>query len=230
MAEPTVGCRQYADRLAERGYGIAKSTVQQLEVRHGLGRRAQRVARAAALSQLVGGPSRRQPPATTCSVLPMGATDAPTTWQLLDSFYIGDLKSVGRVYQLTAVGTAAGWALVMLVVGVHDGAVTARILAEVLRRHRRMVLALRAVLTDNGPESIAKAFTALRMARRREAHGKSQVEELPGKGLGTQEPCVRVVRGSGAPARPTICGRHSARVFAGWQTSRRRSCKFDSTS
>ena len=33
---PTIGCRQYADRLAERGYVVSKTTVQKLLVDHGL--------------------------------------------------------------------------------------------------------------------------------------------------------------------------------------------------
>jgi hypothetical protein len=55
VAEPTLGCRQLSDRLAHRGYVVCKTTVQKLLVDHGLGRRAQRVARAAALAALVNG-------------------------------------------------------------------------------------------------------------------------------------------------------------------------------
>src|SRR5947209_2758985 len=43
VIEPTLGCRQYADRLAERGYTIGKTTVLKHLVDHGLGRRSQRV-------------------------------------------------------------------------------------------------------------------------------------------------------------------------------------------
>ena len=39
VVEPTIGCRQYADRLGERGFSIAASTVQRHLVAHGLGRR-----------------------------------------------------------------------------------------------------------------------------------------------------------------------------------------------
>lgn len=55
VAEPTLGCRQLGDRLADRGYVVSKTTVQKLLVDHGLGRRHQRVARAAALAALVQG-------------------------------------------------------------------------------------------------------------------------------------------------------------------------------
>ena len=50
VVEPTIGCRQYADRLDDRGFSIAKSTVQRHLVAHGLGTRAQRLARAAAIT------------------------------------------------------------------------------------------------------------------------------------------------------------------------------------
>ncbi len=46
VVEPTLGCRQLADRLDELGYRIGKTTVQRILVAHGLGRRRQRIARA----------------------------------------------------------------------------------------------------------------------------------------------------------------------------------------
>jgi hypothetical protein len=49
---PMLGCRQYADRLADQGFEISKSTVQNHLVAHGLGRRRQRLARAAAITAL----------------------------------------------------------------------------------------------------------------------------------------------------------------------------------
>jgi hypothetical protein len=48
----TVGCRQYADRLEDRGYSIAPSTVQRHLMAHGLGKLAQRTARAAAITMM----------------------------------------------------------------------------------------------------------------------------------------------------------------------------------
>ena len=40
VIEPTIGCRQYADRLGDQGFSIAKSTVQKHLVAHGLGKRS----------------------------------------------------------------------------------------------------------------------------------------------------------------------------------------------
>jgi len=159
VAEPTIGCRQYADRLADRGHVIGKTTVQELLVRHGLGRRAQRVARAAALAALVGGPVTEA--ATDDELFGFCHCAArPGDLVALDSFYIGNLKGVGKVYQLTAVDTATRWAMVTIVLGTPNGTVTARFVAEVLRRYKKMGLGVRAVLTDNGPEYVATQFKA----------------------------------------------------------------------
>ena len=157
--EPTIGCRQYSDRLADRGYAIGKSTVQDLLIRHGLGRRWQRVARAAALAALAGGPITEAAADDELFGFCHWAAH-PGDLVALDSFYIGNLKGVGKVYQLTAVDTATRWALVAIVLGTPNGAITARFVAQVLRRYRRMGLAVRVVLTDNGPEYKAKAFTS----------------------------------------------------------------------
>jgi transposase InsO family protein len=158
VTEPTIGCRQYADRLEDRGHSIGKSTVQDILVRHDLGRRHQRVARAAALAAL-----------TTGTITEAAADDRlfgfchwaaqPGDLVALDSFYIGNLKGVGKVYQLTAIDTATRWAFVMIVLGTPNGKVTARFLHQVIRHYRRHGVTVRAVLTDNGPEYRAATFT-----------------------------------------------------------------------
>lgn len=159
VLEPTLGCRQLADRLAERGFVIAKSTAQKVLVDHRLGRRAQRVARAAAIG------------AATCGVVTEAVADDrlfgfchfaadPGGLVALDSFYIGHLKGVGKVYQLTAVDTATRWAMVAIVLGPPTAAQTIRFLHHVVRRWRRLGWPVTAVVTDNGPEYHARVFAA----------------------------------------------------------------------
>lgn len=164
VTEPTIGCRQYADRLGDRGHAVSKSTVQKILVDHGLGRRPQRVARAAAIA------------AVTTGLITEAASDddlfgfchwaaSPGDLVAVDSFYIGNLKGVGKVYQLTAVDTATRWAVVMIVLGVPNGAIAGRFVDHARRRFARLGIPVRAVLSDNGPEYVAKAFTSALAAK-----------------------------------------------------------------
>lgn len=156
---PTIGCRQYADRLAAQGYEISKSTVQKLLVAAGLGHRSQRIARAAAITAattgLITNPARDPEPFGFCHW-----AAAPGDLVALDSFYIGHLKGVGKVYQLTAIDTATRWAIVSIILGTPNGDHTIAFIDHVVRRFRRLGVPVRAVLTDNGPEYKAGGFRA----------------------------------------------------------------------
>jgi transposase InsO family protein len=164
VTQPTIGCRQYADRLGDQGFSMAKSTVQKHLVAHGLGRRAQRLARAAAITAATTGlltdAVREDGPFGFCL-----ATGGPGELVCLDSFYIGKLKGVGKVYQLTAIDVFTRWAVVAIVLGPVTGAHTVRFLNSVLRLYRRHGVSVRAVLTDNGPEYIAGAFVSALAAK-----------------------------------------------------------------
>ena len=158
VTEPTLGCRQLADRLENRGQSVSKTTVQDLLVRHGLGRRAQRVARAAALAALTTGLVTE-----TVADGPFGFCHwaaRPGDLVAFDSFYIGNLKGVGKVYQLTAVDTATRWAMVWIMLGPVRAEHSANFATQVVKRFRKLGVSVRAVLTDNGPEYIASGFTA----------------------------------------------------------------------
>jgi hypothetical protein len=81
---------------------------------HGLAKRSQRLARAAAIAALVGG-----------QISDAAASDdlfgfchfaaRPGDLVAMDSFYIGNLKGVGKVYQLTAIDTATRWVVMWLI-------------------------------------------------------------------------------------------------------------------
>jgi len=157
VAEPTLGCRQLGDRLADRGYVVSKTTVQKLLVDHGLGRRHQRVARAAALAALVTGLVTE----SVAEELVFGFCHwaaRPGDLVAVDSFYIGNLKGVGKVYQLTAIDTATRWAVVQIVLGPVTAEHTRRFITHLVRYFGRLGWPLRAVLSDNGPEYAALRF------------------------------------------------------------------------
>ena len=151
IAEPTLGCRQLADRLADRGYVLSKTTAQKLLVDHGMGRRSQRIARAAALAALVGGVVT-EPVADEMLFGFCHWAARPGDLVAVDSFYIGNLKGVGKVYQLTAVDTATRWAIIQIVLGPVTAEHTRRFITHVQRHFRRLGWPVRAVLSDNGPE------------------------------------------------------------------------------
>jgi transposase InsO family protein len=162
---PTIGCRQYADRLGDQGFSIAKSTVQKHLVVHGLGKRAQRLAKAAAIAAatiglVVPDAERQDEPFGFCL-----ATGGPGELICLDSFYIGKLKGVGKVYQLTAIDVFTRFAVVAIVLGTPTGEMTARFIAQALGLYRRYGIKVRAVLTDNGPEYIAGTFVSALAAK-----------------------------------------------------------------
>lgn len=152
VVEPTIGCRQLADRLEDLGYEIGKTTVQRILVDHAMGRRRQRVARAAALAALAGLVTEA---ITEETAEPFGFCHwaaQPGDLVALDSFYIGNLKGVGKVYQLTAVDTCARWAIIRLIIGPVTTADTIRFIDHVRKMMRRLGIPVRNVLTDNGPE------------------------------------------------------------------------------
>ena len=164
VTQPTLGARQFADRLGDEGFVVSKTTVAKILADHGLSRRSQRLARAAAIaaatSGLVTDAAREAEPCGFCHFAP-----GPGELVALDSFYIGNLKGVGKAYQLTAVDTYTRWAIIAIVAGPPTAEVTARFLAQVVRLWRRHGYPVTAVLTDNGPEYVGRAFTAALAAK-----------------------------------------------------------------
>jgi transposase InsO family protein len=164
VLEPTIGCRRYADRLGDQGFVIAKSTVQKHLVDHGLGTRAQRLARAAAIAAATSGliteAARDDEPFGFCL---FGA--GPGALVCLDSFYIGQLKGVGKVYQLSAIDVFTRLAFVSVIVGTPQAADSMRFVERLVRHYRRYGVAVRAVLTDGGPEYIASDFRSHLVAK-----------------------------------------------------------------
>jgi transposase InsO family protein len=148
VLQPTLGCRQLADRLADRGYVISKTTVNKLLADHGLARRSQRVARAAAVAAATG-------LVTPAVKEPFGFCHwaaRPGDLVAMDGFYIGNLKGVGPVWQFTAVDTATRRAMVWIIAGAPNGVLGVKFFEQIIRRFRRLGVTVSAILTDNGPE------------------------------------------------------------------------------
>ncbi len=150
VVRPTLGARRYAHDLGRRGFVISASGVQKILNRHGLGRRRQRVAALAQLSAATTGvmtDDARHGPFGFCHF-----AARPGDLVALDSFYIGNLKGVGPVWQLTAIDTTTRWAICHVFLGPSNTAIAIRFLDLVVRKLRRLGVTVAGVLTDNGPE------------------------------------------------------------------------------
>ena len=158
IARPTLGPKSLLRHLKRRGVDRSASGVAKVLKRHNLGTAKQRVIALASLT------------ATETGQLTEAALEGPFGFCLyasrpgqvvaLDAFYVGKLKGVGAVWQLTAVDIATRVAVVQLVVGDKTAAVTALLLGELKRSLRKHGISLEGVLTDNGPEFVGKAFQA----------------------------------------------------------------------
>lgn len=160
VTEPGWGARRYADRLTDQGHDISRTTIQNLLNRHQMGRRSQRYAAAAKLALFTEGiiteASELKPtdsPYGFCLWAP-----APAALIGLDCFYIGKLKGVGEVWQLTAVDTHSRTADVVITIGRPNATKTIRFVDMLIKRWRRRGYEIGAVLTDNGGEFIAHRF------------------------------------------------------------------------
>ncbi len=78
----------------------------------------------------------------------------------LDAFYVGKLKGVGAVWQLTAVDIATRIAVVQLVVGEKNATIAASLLEHLKKALHKHGITFQGVLSDNGPEFVGKAFGA----------------------------------------------------------------------
>ncbi len=139
LAWPTRGGRWVSQQLAEQQLAVPATTVWRILRRHGLSRREARLAaveyQAAAVSGVV---TERVRPGDLLS---------------LDTFYVGRLTGVGKVWQITACDAACsyGWARVQA--GEITAAAVLAFLEEVvLPVYTRAEWTLRRVLTDRGKE------------------------------------------------------------------------------
>lgn len=158
LSWPTWGPRQLSDQLALRGLRVAESTVYRALRRHALGTREQRLGlletHSAKRAGLLTERTRRQLEKVrpTPSRQHVEAKE-PGELVCLDCFYIGKLKGVGPVWQITACDAASSFALAQVFLGDPR----ARVAAEFLRQQvapffRKAGHPIQRALTDRGSE------------------------------------------------------------------------------
>jgi transposase InsO family protein len=156
ITRPTLGPRSLLRHLKARGVDRSASGVAKVLRRHNLGTARERVAALASLTAADTGQvtsAAMEGPFGFCMY-------ASTAGQVvsLDTFYVGRLKGVGAVWQLTAVDVATRTAVCQLIVGDKTATVAAAFLDHLKKALRKHGIGLEGILTDNGPEFIGKAF------------------------------------------------------------------------
>lgn len=187
---PTHGPQQVSDQLRRPAFGgraVSPTGVYKILRRHGLRTRWERLARleGAALETLglVTERSARQ-----LAKLRHVEAERPGDLVCLDSFYIGHLKGVGKLWQLTACDAASSYGIAQVIRGAPSAALAARFLAErVVPVYRRAGHRVRAVLSDGGPEwkvafgaACRRAGIEHRRTKARHAWTNGFVERLQG--------------------------------------------------
>jgi len=165
VEHPTHGQRTIADALARPRFGgwrVSHGGVANVLRRAGLARRLARLAAAESLAASEGGPLTervlREVRAIERARTVHIGSDVPGEELFLDTFYVGHLKGVGKVWQLSAVDGASSFGIARVVAGEKTAAVMARFLVEdVLTTCERAGLRLVTATTDNGPE-FGRAF------------------------------------------------------------------------
>jgi transposase InsO family protein len=158
LSWPSWGPQQLSSQLARKGIAVAPSTVYRCLRRYSLGTRCQRFGvleqHSAKASGLLTERTRRQlekarPTASRRHVY----ARVPGQLVCLDCFYIGKLKGVGKVWQITACDAASSYGLAQVFLGNPRSAVAARFLRSVVvpgfAKAGHPVLR---VLTDRGSE------------------------------------------------------------------------------
>ena len=129
LAWPTCGPQWYSDQLAREGVSIAPVTIWRLLRRRRLGTRRARLAvlerderdDAGLLTERTVKPVRHV------------AASAPGDLLSLDTFYVGKLKGVGKVWQITGCDVASSFGWARLIVGEVTAAAVLEFLREVVR-------------------------------------------------------------------------------------------------
>lgn len=149
LAWPTCGPQWFSDQLAREGLTIAPVTIWRVLRRHRLGTRR---ARLAVLEHHSADTTGLLTERTARAHRHVHATQ-PGELLSLDTFYVGKLKGVGKVWQITCCDVASSFGWARLVIGEVTAAAVLGVLREVVRPACRQAgWRVQRVLTDNGKE------------------------------------------------------------------------------
>lgn len=149
LAWPTCGPQWYSDQLAREGVSLAPVTIWRLLRRQRLGTRRARLAVLERASAVTTGLLTER----TASPVRHIEAAQPGDLLSLDTFYVGKLKGVGKIWQITGCDAASSFGWARLILGEVTAPAVLGFLREVVRPgYRRAGWRLHRVLTDNGKE------------------------------------------------------------------------------
>jgi transposase InsO family protein len=159
LAWPTWGPVQLADQLRRREHGglrLASSTIYRLLRRMGLQTRWERLAVLEAHSAQAAGllteRTRRQLAAAQRRKAPHIEATQPGDLVCIDTFYVGKLKGVGKLWQYTACDAACSFAVAQVSLEFSARAAAHFLTSRVLPTYQAARWPLRRILTDQGSE------------------------------------------------------------------------------
>lgn len=159
---PTHGPRRIGQQLGQPEWGglvISHWGVYKTLRRRGLHRRAARMRRFELLQARATGLLTEYTRELLTARLPRAELDADHPGELvgIDTFYVGKLKGVGKIWQFTATDVASSYTFCWLS-SIHGGREAAHFAELVVTHYRDLGVPLRRILTDNGPEFVAHVF------------------------------------------------------------------------
>ena len=167
LGEPAWGPQRLSDQLARQGVEISASTIYRALRRHRLGTRGRRLVvlerhsarRAGLLTERTRRAIERARPMPSSRHV---EARVPGELVCLDCFYIGKLKGVGKVWQITACDAASSYALAQIFRGDPTAEIATRFLRErVVPAFRKAGFEVQRVLTDGGSEFQGAFLSAL---------------------------------------------------------------------
>lgn len=157
LAQPAWGPQRISDQLALRGIHVAASTVYRALKRRGLGTRMQRFGVLEQHSARRAGLLTERTRKTLAAARPTPSqrhveAEKPGELVCIDCFYVGKLKGVGKVWQITACDAASSFAWARVFIGDPRAMVAAVFLRDLDQKLRQAGWPLKRVLTDRGSE------------------------------------------------------------------------------
>ncbi|GIV81334.1 MAG: IS481 family transposase [Anaerolineae bacterium] len=157
LEHPAWGCTRLSDMLKLEGVSVSSPTVQNILIKHGMGSKYERLLKleeqaAQQVIELSAEQVAQIEKANPCFRERHVESSRPGELLCADTFYVGRLKGVGKVYLHAVVDTYGSMAFGFLHTSKQPEAAVAVLHNDVLPFYRERALPITAVLTDNGRE------------------------------------------------------------------------------